>query len=92
LYRTGTAVAVETTVRDKTMLATIFASIVQNLELAKFTLSQETPVIQIVDTPEFPLQKNKMSRLKNAVLFSIFLALFFIILLVVRRLYKSFMK
>lgn len=92
LYRTGTTVAVETTMRDKTMLATIFGSVVQNLELAKFTLSQETPVIQVVDSPQFPLQKNKMSRLKNAIQFSIFLAVIFIILLVVKRVYKSVIK
>jgi hypothetical protein len=92
LYKTGTTVAVETTVRDKTMLATIFASVVQNLELAKFTLSQETPVIQVVDSPQFPLQKNKMSRLKNAIQVSILSGLIFIILLVFKRVYKSFMN
>lgn len=43
------------------MLSSIFASVVQNLELAKFTLSQETPAIQIIDRPTFPLIKNKKS-------------------------------
>lgn len=82
LYKTGTAVAVETTVRDKTMLATIFASVTQNLEMAKFTLSQETPVIQIVDAPIFPLNKEKVSRLKMAIIFSgasLFLLLSFLL-------------
>lgn len=82
LYKTGTAVAVETTVRDKTMLATIFASVTQNLEMAKFTLSQETPVIQIVDAPVLPLNKEKMSRLKTAIMFSlgcVFILVFFLL-------------
>jgi hypothetical protein len=61
---------VETDIRDKTMLATIFASVAQNLEIEKFTLSQETPVIQILDASVFPLQKQKMSRLNNAILVS----------------------
>jgi len=65
LYRAGSLVKSETTVRDKTLLATIFAQVTQNLELAKFTLSQETPVIQIVDKPYFPLRKNKLSKLKT---------------------------
>ena len=71
LYRTNTAVAVETTSRDKTMLSTIFASVVQNLELAKFTLSQETPVIQIVDSPGYPLKIEKVSKAKMGILFSL---------------------
>lgn len=69
LYRAGTSFAVETTTRDKTMLATIFASVVQNLELAKFTLSQETPVIQVVDSPTLPLIENKKSIIKNTFTF-----------------------
>lgn len=85
LYRTGTAVAVETTVRDKTMLATIFASVTQNLEMAKFTLSQETPVIQIVDAPLLPLKKEKMSRYKMAIVFSIVGGLGIIVFLFSRR-------
>jgi len=92
LYKTGTAVAVETTVRDKTMLATIFASITQNLEIAKFTLSQETPVIQIVDAPILPLNKDKMSRLKTAILFSFGCAFILIFFLVGKRLLTSIMN
>lgn len=92
LYKTGTAVAVETTVRDKTMLATIFASITQNLEMAKFTLSQETPVIQIVDAPILPLNKDKMSRLKTAILFSFGFAFILIFFLVGKRLLTSIMN
>lgn len=70
LYKAGTTVAVETSTRDKTMLATIFGEITKNLELAKFTLSQETPVIQVVDSSTFPLKREKVSRLKNAISFS----------------------
>jgi hypothetical protein len=92
LFRTGTAVAVETTLRDKTMLATIFASVIQNLELAKFTLSQETPVINIVDEPRFPLKKEKMSRLKTAIQFSIILCLLFLGFIVTKRIIDSLMQ
>ncbi len=88
LYRTNSVVANETTVRDKTMLASIFVSVAQNLELAKFTLSQETPVIQIVDAPLFPLGKNKVSRLKTAITYSFVLAVLFTIIIFIRKLYK----
>lgn len=89
LYKTGTAVAVETTVRDKTMLATIFASVTQNLEMAKFTLSQETPVIQVVDGPILPLHKEKISRLKSTILFSLVCTFFLVIFLIGKRILNS---
>jgi hypothetical protein len=85
LYKTGTAVAFETTIRDKTMLATIFASVVQNLELAKFTLSQETPVIQIVDASGFPLKKDKAGRLKTAIIFSIIFGFVLVVFLIGKK-------
>lgn len=69
LFKTGTSVAVETAVRDKTLLSTIFASVTQNLELAKFTLSQETPVIQIIDSPMLPLKKIKQSVFRSAIIY-----------------------
>ncbi len=90
LYTTGTTVAVETTMRDKTMLTTIFASAVQNLELAKFTLSQETPVILVVDSSNLPLKKDKVSRLKTTLIFSVAFGFIFIILIIGRKLLRSF--
>lgn len=87
LYRTGTSVAVESTIRDKTLLSTIFASVTQNLEVAKFTLSQETPVIQIVDSPILPLKKQKQSRLFMALLGSFILTFGFILILILKKIY-----
>lgn len=69
LYKVNNSVSAEKTTRDKSILSAMFGEVVKNLELAKFTLSQETPVIQLIDIPRFPLIKNKQSRLKNAVYF-----------------------
>lgn len=68
LYKTGTTISVETTQRDKTMLNTIFASVVQSLELSKFSLNQETPVIQIIDNCNLPLIRTETSKLKFSIL------------------------
>lgn len=46
--------------RDKIVLTTIFSETVKNLEASKTLLAQETPTVQIVDEPEFPLKKNKL--------------------------------
>lgn len=91
LYRTGTSVAVESTLRDKTLLSTIFASVTQNLEMAKFTLSQETPVIQIVDSPILPLKKEKMSMLKTALLGAFLFAFIVILGFLIKRVYVGLM-
>jgi uncharacterized protein involved in exopolysaccharide biosynthesis len=92
LYKTGSNVAVETTLRDKALLSTIFASVTQNLEVAKFTLSQETPVIQIIDAPVLPLNKNKISKLKVAFLSSFGFSFIIILFHVIKRLYENLMK
>lgn len=83
LFRTSSTVAAETTLRDKSMLTTIFASVVQNLEVAKFTLSQETPVLQIIDTPILPLKVQQESKKNYAILSSLsgfLISMFFLIL------------
>ncbi|MFN3793384.1 MAG: hypothetical protein ACK4RX_01870 [Chitinophagaceae bacterium] len=89
LYRTNTAVASELTTRDKTMLATVYGEVVKNLELAKFTLSQETPVIQIVDKDNYPLIKNKMSKLKSLLLGAIFVIFVSVSGIIISRKVKS---
>ena len=55
-------VSAEIPSRDKYMQATVYAEIVKNLELSKTSLAQETPTVQMLDTPEFPLKKNKLSK------------------------------
>jgi len=48
--------------RDKTMLATIYTEVVKNLEISKVALSQETPVMQIIDNVMLPLKKNEVKK------------------------------
>lgn len=91
LYKTGTSVAVETTLRDKTLLSTIFASVTQNLEMAKFTLSQETPVIQIIDAPTLPLKEEKLTKLKSIFLFSLSFILIAVLYFITKRIYETIM-
>ena len=51
---------VEVQERDKMVLSTIFSETVQNLEVSKTMLAQETPTVQVVDEPELPLKKNEL--------------------------------
>jgi len=50
------------------MLGTMFAELTKNLELTKFTLEREEPVIQIVDAPMMPLLKEGKGRVKFTVI------------------------
>jgi hypothetical protein len=73
----------EVSVRDKMMLTTIYGEVVKNLEVAKVQLSQETPTIQQVDNPEYPLIDNRKSKTLYSAIFSfiglIFISIFFIL-------------
>jgi LPS O-antigen subunit length determinant protein (WzzB/FepE family) len=40
----------------------ILTQLVANLEIARVSLRKETPLIQIIDSPIFPLQKDKLGK------------------------------
>jgi hypothetical protein len=53
------SVAGEIATRDKTVLATLYAEVTKNLEASKLVLSQQTPVIQVLDRPAYLLEDKK---------------------------------
>ncbi len=55
------------------MLTAMYGELVKNLELTRFTLEREEPVIQIIDAPSMPLKKAGQGRLLSAVLGSFLL-------------------
>lgn len=72
-------VPVEIATRDKTVLATLYAEVTKNLEASKMLLSQQTPIIQILDRPPYLLDDNKKS-LSLILIISILLAGFICII------------
>ncbi|RAJ33479.1 Wzz/FepE/Etk N-terminal domain-containing protein [Pedobacter cryoconitis] len=59
----------------------ILSELVKNLELSKISLRKEVPLIQVIDQPIFPLQKEKFGKLKGIILGSLlfgFLTVFFL--------------
>ncbi len=67
----------------------ILTQLVANLELSKVSLRKETPLIQVIDRPILPLDKEKVSK-KESLLQGGFLAGFLTVLyLVFARLYKK---
>ncbi|MCG9900361.1 MAG: hypothetical protein MH132_10200 [Hydrotalea sp.] len=92
IFRTVPTIKSELALREKNMLGSIYIEVVKNLEMAKFTLSQETPVIQIVNNPIYPLEKYKYSKLKAILLFGSILALTQLLLLCVFKWYLNQVK
>lgn len=90
LYKTGTSVAVESTLRDKSILAAIFSTVSQNLEIAKFNLSQETPIIHVIDNPGLPLKQNRESAIKLILIYTSLSTFLSLITLVIYKLYLNF--
>ncbi len=56
-------VAIQRKQTDITVLATAYGELLKNLEIAKFNMLKDAPLIQIIDTPMQPLEKKKLSRL-----------------------------
>lgn len=75
--------------RDKTLLMTIYGEILKNLGIAKMSLAQETPVIQLIDTPILPLEYKKLSKLKAAIIGAFLFGFFIIVCLSLRQLMQK---
>lgn len=46
----------------------LVSQLVKNMKLAKITLREEMPLMQVIDIPIYPLQKDKPGRLSIAIL------------------------
>ncbi len=85
-------VTTELGVRDKMVLQTMFGEVLRNLEVSKMAMARETPVIQIVDTPSFPLKIEKLGKAKGIVIGGILAGFFICVWLIIRKLYKNIME
>jgi uncharacterized protein involved in exopolysaccharide biosynthesis len=67
----------------------ILTQLVAQLELSKVTLRKETPLIQIIDQPILPLEKEKVGRLKSLILGGFLAGFLTVLYLVFGQLYKK---
>jgi capsule polysaccharide export protein KpsE/RkpR len=82
-------VVLERTRRDVQMLSLMYAEVLKNMEIAKFTLDNQTPFFQVVDKPTLPLEKKKVSRIISAIVGSIILGIVFCIYLISKNFKKN---
>lgn len=70
----------------------ILGSLVQNLEMAKMTLLKETPLIQVIDEPVYPLQKKIIGKFKGAIIGGVIVAFISLIILLVKYIFKQILN
>lgn len=89
VVRMAGKIDLERTRRDVQMLSLMYAEVLKNLEIAKFTLDNQTPFFQTVDKPTLPLEKKKISRLISAILGSIIIGTIFCIYIISKNFKES---
>lgn len=90
--RSVASVKTELITRDKMVLSTMYGEIIKNLELSKMAMAQETPIIQIVDTPILPLEISKFGKMKGLILGGILGGILIVIILISINFYKEIMN
>ena len=72
---TQTKVPVELKQKDINIAMTIYTEVVKNLELSKISLNQQTPIIQVIDMPKYPLPNSKI-KMKILIAIGLFAGVF----------------
>jgi Uncharacterized protein involved in exopolysaccharide biosynthesis len=67
----------------------ILGELVKNLELSKISLRKETPLVQELDHPIYPLEKDKLGKLKGIIIGGILMSLLTVFALIARRFFKK---
>jgi uncharacterized protein involved in exopolysaccharide biosynthesis len=67
----------------------ILTQLVAQLELSKVSLRKETPLVQLIDRPILPLEKDKIGRLKSLVLGGFLAGFLTVLYLVFGQLYRK---
>jgi hypothetical protein len=70
----------------------IYTELVKNLEMTKMSLLKETPLLEVVDSPIYPLKKEKFGKLKGIVFGGVFSGFFIVAILIFRKLFKLVMQ
>ncbi len=67
----------------------VYGELLKQLEFSKITLRRETPLIQLIDTPTLPLDKQKMGRMKAAIIFGVLGGVVMVLILLLRRIFAT---
>ena len=74
---------------DVEVLKSMYASVIQNLEMTKFQRSQEEPIIEIIDEPIYPLEVEKIGTIKGAIIGAIIFSLITLLIFSMKEVLKN---
>jgi len=74
------------------LYATVYAEVLKNLETLKLDLARQTPLVQIIDTPRLPLEKDRLSKRKGIILGGLIGGIFIVFYLLGARYVKNTLK
>jgi len=77
---------------DLQISGAVYGEILKNLELAKVTLQKETPLIQVIDAPIYPLFKEKIGKAKGIIFGGILAGFLIVGWLLGKKFYNHLMK
>lgn len=67
------------------MLGGEYAELAKNVEIAKMALLQETPLVQVIDRPILPLQKERLGKIKGILIGGFLAGVLLIIFLPIKK-------
>jgi uncharacterized protein involved in exopolysaccharide biosynthesis len=77
---------------DVEVLKSMYANVIQNLEVTKIQRAQEEPIIEIIDEPILPLNKIQFGKLKGLIIGGVLSAFLLVVMLLGRNLLKGVMS
>lgn len=77
---------------DVEVLKSMYANVIQNLEITKMQRAQEEPIIEIIDEPLLPLKIEKFGKIKAVLLFFVLFSLLSVIIFIFRGYMRAVLK
>lgn len=74
---------------DVEVLKSMYANVIQNLEMTKFQRAQEEPIIEIIDEPILPLSKENFGKLKGILVVGLLFAFVYICAITLLKFIKN---
>jgi uncharacterized protein involved in exopolysaccharide biosynthesis len=74
---------------DVEVLKSMYANVIQNLEVTKIQRAQEEPIIEIIDEPILPLKMNQFSAMKGIILWGIFTGFLSTVFLIMKSILRN---
>jgi uncharacterized protein involved in exopolysaccharide biosynthesis len=74
---------------DVEVLKSMYANVIQNLEMTKFQRAQEEPIIEIIDEPILPLEIKKFGKFKGIAVYGFLFGLIYLVFLILKKYLKS---